>query len=216
MLDELDDAIEKMLKDGLPNGLASVSISFLPPDKDFPPSSAPAPALNLFLYDIHENLELRTSDFKIVERGSPKKKKALVRPAPVYIQCSYMVTAWPGTGTTTPAKDEHRLLGAAMTALIRYRSIPDKYLDSAQSFAPHLSLPIQPGTLKVGEFWQAMGAKPRAAFDYHITISFDPAEPYEVPVVEEIPVKMTGFGATGSRITGENDVALDNITVEER
>ncbi|MCP4665439.1 MAG: DUF4255 domain-containing protein [Deltaproteobacteria bacterium] len=222
MLDELDEAIEKMLKHGLPNELASVSISFLPPDKDFPPSSAPAPALNLFLYDIHENLELRTSDYygtashKIVERGTPKRKMAQVRPMPVYVQCSYMVTAWPGTGTANPAKDEHRLLGAAMRALMRYRSIPDTFLDKAQSFVPSLSLPIQPGTLRVGEFWQAMGAKPRAAFDYHITISFEPTEPYEVRVVETVPVKIFGPGTIRGKITNENDAPLRNVKVKEQ
>jgi hypothetical protein len=48
---------------------------------------------------------------------------------------------------------------------------------------------LQPGRLQsVGEFWQALGGKPKAALNYTITIgvTFDSPKETEVPVLDNM------------------------------
>ena len=56
------------------------------------------------------------------------------------------------------------------------------------------SLPIstlQPGRLQsMGEFWQAVGGKPKAALNYQVTLSVDVAAPEEVRLVTEKVIKI--------------------------
>jgi hypothetical protein len=92
----------------------------------------------------------------------------------VRIDCSYLITAWPSEGSNTPALDEHRLLGEVMKVLLRYPLLPDPVLQGAlrdQPFPPPSST-LQPGHLQnLGEFWQALGGKPKAALNYTVTVA---------------------------------------------
>ena len=70
MIDDLDRTMETLLESELPPELVSqITISFATPDDQFPPTSVTLPAVDLFLYDVRENRELRDNDW-IVERTS--------------------------------------------------------------------------------------------------------------------------------------------------
>ena len=63
MIDDLDKTIATLLRRELPPSLAQqVQISFATPDDQFPPQSVTLPAIDLFLYDVRENLELRSNE----------------------------------------------------------------------------------------------------------------------------------------------------------
>ena len=63
MIDDLDRTIAALLRRELPPALAQqVQISFATPDDQFPPQSVTLPAIDMFLYDVRENLELRSSE----------------------------------------------------------------------------------------------------------------------------------------------------------
>ena len=65
MIDDLDRTLADLLKSQLASGLADqVAISFAPPDSDFPPSTVSLPAIDLFLYDIRENADLRSEPWR--------------------------------------------------------------------------------------------------------------------------------------------------------
>ena len=51
---------------------------------------------------------------------------------------------------------------------------------------------LQPGHLQsMGEFWQALGGRPRAAFTYSVTVGVSPVEPVETgPLVREKVVRL--------------------------
>src|SRR5260370_12526339 len=121
MIDDLDKTIEELLKRELPASLVQqVSITFATPDSKFPPTSVTLPAVNLFLYDIRENLELRDVEWTIdSNNGTPVRKRPLVR-----LDCSYLVTAWPNPASNPAAPDGHRLLPEVMRGLMRHRTIP--------------------------------------------------------------------------------------------
>jgi hypothetical protein len=185
MINDLDDTLADLLKASLPEAWRDVvAITFAAPDNQFPPQGLAMPAIDFFLYDVRENLELRSNEISLQRRADGT---ALRRLAPVRIDFSYLVTAWPSEGVADPWKDEHRLLGVAMQALLRYRTIPHGAL-RGELANQELPLPVsslRPGRLQsLGEFWQAMGGRPKAALEYTVTLAVSP-EASEVPLVLE-------------------------------
>jgi hypothetical protein len=175
MIDDLDRSVEELLRRELSPGLVEqVGISFAAPDSEFPPSSVTLPAVDLFLYDIRENLELRSPGWLIEHR---EDGTATRRRNPVRVDCSYLITAWASEGSTTRALDEHRLLSEVMKVLLKHPTIPEVILQGAlKGQEPPLpSSTLQPGRLQsVSEFWQALGGKPKAALNYTVTIGVFP------------------------------------------
>lgn len=175
MIDDLDKSVEELLRRELAPGLIEqVGISFAAPDSDFPPSSVTLPAVNLFLYDIRENLEMRNPGWTIEHK---ENGTAMRRRNPVRVDCSYLITAWASEGSTARALDEHRLLSEVMRALLKHPTIPEVLLQgSLKGQEPPLpASSLQPGRLQsVSEFWQALGGKPKAALNYTVTIGVFP------------------------------------------
>jgi len=186
MINDLDKTLEELLKRELPQELVSqVTISFATPDDQFPPSSVTLPAIDFFLYDVRENLELRGNEW-VVERHS--NGTALRKRPPVRVECSYLITAWPSESAPNPAQDEHHLLGEVMKVLLGYPTIPARVLQgSLKGQEPPLpTMSLQPSRLQsLGEFWQALGGKPKAALNYSVTIAIEPFEAIEERVVVE-------------------------------
>ena len=185
MIDDLDRTVEELLRRELAPALVEqIAISFGAPDSDFPPSSVTLPAIDLFLYDIRENMELRRTGWVV---GHNADGTATKRQVPVRVDCSYLITAWASESSTTRPLDEHRLLSEVMKILIRYPIIPEALLQgSLKGQEPPLpSSTLQPGRLQsVGEFWQSLGGKPKAALNYTVTIGVA----LGVPVETEVPV----------------------------
>ena len=191
MINDLDETLAALLHRELPPALAEqVQISFATPDDQFPPQAVTLPAIDLFLYDVRENLELRSNELYL-ERHSDGT--ATRTQAPVRVDFSYLITAWPSQSVPDPAEDEHRLLGEVMRVLLCYRTIPDDLLQGAlvgqQPPLPVSSL--QPGRLQsLGEFWQALGGKPKAALNYMVTLAIDVVQPEEVRLVTDTMTKI--------------------------
>ena len=191
MIQDLDETIAALLRRDLPPALAEqVQISFATPDDQFPPQSVTLPAIDLFLYDIRENLELRSNEVVIDRRGDGTATRT--RPS-LRVDLSYLITAWPSASVPNPAEDEHRLLGEAMRVLLRYRTIPEEVLQGElQGQMPALPVSsLQPGRLQsMGEFWQAVGGKPKAALNYQVTLSVAVAAPEEVRLVTDKVIRI--------------------------
>ena len=173
MLDDLDSSLEQLLTRELPDLQRStetnVAISF-----DIPIDIKQKPAINLFLYDVRENLEMRSSEWSVQRRenGTAFKKRP-----PARVDCSYLITAW---ASSDDPQQEHHLLGEVMKLLLRYRTLPEAILQG--SLRGQERLPIAVGLRSsylqsLGEFWQAIGGKPKVALNYTVTIG--------VPVEEE-------------------------------
>jgi hypothetical protein len=189
MIDDLDRAVEELLKRELSPALVEqVGISFAAPDSEFPPSAVTLPAVDLFLYDIRENLELRNTGWILEHRDDGT---AVKRRNPVRVDCSYLITAWASESSTTRALDEHRLLSEVMKVLLKHPTIPEVLLQgSLKGQEPPLpSSTLQPGRLQsVSEFWQALGGKPKAALNYTVTIGVVPdrLRDTERPVIDKV------------------------------
>jgi Pvc16 N-terminal domain len=88
-----------------------------------------------------------------------------------------------------------------MRILLRYPTIPEDVLQGAlkgqQPPLPTSSL--QPGRLQsLGEFWQALGGKPKAALNYQVTAPVDVAAHEEVQLVTDTVVKIRTERGVGS------------------
>jgi hypothetical protein len=167
-----------------------VTISFAAPDAQFPPQSVTLPALNFFLYDVRENRDLRSNEW-ITDRqdnGTVLRKRS-----PIRVDCAYLVTAWSSASAPNPAQDEHRMLGEVMRVLLRFPKIPSHVLQGTlRGQEPNLpTTALQANNLQsLGEFWQALGGKPRAALSYTVTIGVDPYEAVDAPVVLDRQLRM--------------------------
>ena len=194
MIDDLDNTVEKLLRRELPASLlGQVAITFATPDQHFPPSTVVLPAIDFFLYDLRENAERRTNEWTIEHRPDGSAVKVAPR---VWVECSYLVTAWPGNTVSDPARDEHRILGEVMRVLLRYPTLPAEFLQGALRGGGAASTSaLQPGKLNsLAEFWQAMGGKPRAVIHYAVTIPVA-----GVPPADAAPVVLgSRIGVNGS------------------
>lgn len=176
MLHALDETLKKLLQEQFPRDVlrdmnlkpSNLKISFETPYK----GGIEKPAINLFLYDVRENLELRNTN-SIVERNH--NGKALKKRPPARVDCSYLITAWSANDNSST---EHQLLGGVMKLLLRHPRIPTAFLvDELQGQEPPLRLvSLRPSNLQsFGEFWQAMGGKdgtkPKVVLHCTVTIS---------------------------------------------
>lgn len=175
MFQDLDATLSTLLKQRLPRDIVEqVSITFRTPDSQFPPASVTLPAIDLFLYDIVENRELRDMHATMERQpdGRVLSSKALLR-----LDCSYLITAWAASGAPAPDEDEHRMLGEVVKVMLMYREIPSEALEgSMKAQAVPLRAFVTPmgQPQSRGEFWQALGGRPRAALNYTVTVSIDP------------------------------------------
>jgi hypothetical protein len=189
MFQDLDATLAALLDAEL--GVGNVAVSFAAPDDQFPPSSVGLPAISFFLYDVRENTDLRTNQWELDKR--PDGMTTRQRP-PVRVDCSYLITAWPSEGVPNPSEDEHRLLGEVLKVLLRHRAIPAVHLQGelvGQEPPLRAKILAENQLQSLGELWQAMGGKPKAALHYGMTLSVDIFDAEEVgPEVREKVIRI--------------------------
>jgi hypothetical protein len=176
VINDLDSTLQELLEREL-HFTSPVTISFDTPDDEFSPT---LPAVDLFLYDVRENRELRNNDWQVERQNDGTVVKT--RP-PVRVECSYLITAWAGD-----IENEHLLLGEVMRVLLRHPTVPAEVLQGTLvgQEPPLPAISIQQGRLQsMAEFWQALGGTPKAALNYTVTISVPTVEPVGLPGVEE-------------------------------
>jgi hypothetical protein len=171
MFQDLDSSLAALVQAEI--AVQGVSISFAAPQDQFLPTGVRLPALSFFLYDIREDLSRRTTEWDEERRpdGVTLRKRA-----PARVTCSYLITAWTSDSTPDPAQDEHRLLGELMKVLLRHRKIPVDYLRGeliGQEPPMPTRIMADNQLQSLGEFWQAMGGRPKAALHYGVTLSVD-------------------------------------------
>lgn len=182
MLSDLDDTLAAILNDNAaPTELRNADVSFETPDRAYGPGQ---PTVNLFLFEVQENRQLRDPE-PVYERVGTQ----LVRqPAPLRVDCSYLVTAWSNDMAAARTAAEHLLLSQSLLWLSRFPIIPAGFLQGDlvdQPFPPPALVAQMDGTKNAGEFWTALGQPPRPSFNVVVTIamSLDLPFPEGPPVV---------------------------------
>ena len=193
MLNEVTDSLEAFFKQpGLPSPLRDAAIRF---DRPTDPYTIDQTTLNVFLYEVRENLELRSNEPSTRRVGGQSQ----VLPPPYRANCLYLVTAWPEGSTDLP-KQEHLLLGQVLQLVAGTPVIPQEFLTPAlQAQEPSLPmLVVQPeGVRNPAEFWAAIGNRIKASVLLSVTVGlqvFDAAT-YPSVVSSEIRFKKLPGGA---------------------
>jgi len=171
MLQDLNEILKDLLKQS--DVFQEIDISFDAPDSKFA-NQLQRLTINLFLYDIRENIELRSNDW-LIQRQSDGT--AVKYQPPVRVDCSYLITVW-----SKSYNDEYRYLGEVMKVLLRYPKIPNELLKgSFQGKEPPLRTSVlrPPQSQNSTEIWQAMGGTPKTILNYTVTIAVDVNEPIE-------------------------------------
>lgn len=179
MIHNLSTTLKAILDDSsLPVLVRDADVAFERPGDSYSPST---PTINLFLYDVRENTELRDNE-PVIER---QNGIATIRRAPLRVACTYQVTAWSGSGLTGEVAIllQQELLGAALRVFVDMPVIPEAYLQGSLINALY-PLPLVTAQMDLvrnpAEFWTAMGGKLRPSFTVTATIALESTTP---PVV---------------------------------
>ncbi len=177
MFADLDETVRHILVRHVPLDLSEVEVSFEAPDREWS-GRLSRPAVNCFLYDVRENVELRAAGWEQQRRNGD----AVTRKPPVRIDATYQVTVW-----ARAPEDEHRLLWRVLAALMRNPVIQADDLQGAlkdQPFAIQTKT-AQPNSARANpaDLWQAVDNRIRPALTYVATLALDPLHEYVSPLV---------------------------------
>ena len=203
MIRELDETIKRLLVDRGGLDPSQVDIEFEIPDREWA-SSISRPTVNCYLFDIHENRQLRDPGFR-TDRSGPV---ARTRRPPWRIDLAYLITAW-----TKNVEDEHQVLWQVLATLAQHPILPAEVLQGGLA-AVEGDIPTsvaQPdgGPLRSpGEFWSALDNKLKPSINYVVTLPLDTQAPISAPfVLSPITLRSSqwagiggngGYGVNGS------------------
>ena len=182
MIQEVDAALEALIRRDVLNG-SRVEVVFDAPTKDWA-ARRNAPTVNLYLYDIREDLSRReVSPQPFRENGSPFVKEHRLPPRRFRLQ--YLITAW-----TQRPEDEHRLLAGCLATLVRNESMPEDLVTGSLKDLPypvilHVALPLPPER-SIADVWTALGGELKPSLDLTVIAALDASwrEPAAAPVLE--------------------------------
>lgn len=170
MITDLDETLKQLLIKEMPIENSEVEIKFDLPKREWA-AKLSKPAINLYLYDIRENAELRRNEW-VVEKddnGRATKKKA-----PARIDLAYLVTAW-----TSTIEDEHRLLWRALWALFRNPLLPEEVLQGSlkEAKVPIPASVAQPDKIpNAADLWGALDNEFKPSLHLVVTLPLDLAK----------------------------------------
>jgi hypothetical protein len=160
VIHDVDQLLERLVRRDALNGSA-VDLVFDAPTKDWVARRS-GPAVNLYLYDIREDLARRVPAWEDV-RGPGGDVTARVQP-PRRFRLAYLVTAW-----TQRPEDEHRLLSSLLLAFLRNPMLKPGELGGTLEDA---DLPVylevgQPETQErsLADVWSALGGELKPSLD---------------------------------------------------
>ncbi|WP_339418306.1 DUF4255 domain-containing protein [Photorhabdus hindustanensis] len=130
-------------------------------------NSIPAkPTVSVFLYDIHEDLQLRSA-----EPRSYNPNTSSLLPGWININYNYLITYWHSSQPSSdgsnpdsqPNNQSARIMTAILNALVNNRQLPK--IPGTYTRV----IPPQENLNSLGNFWQALGNLPRLSLLYSIT-----------------------------------------------
>lgn len=220
-IDDLSHTLETVLQDpsfvSMFPELASADIVFDRPVDPFTPSKT---TVDLFLYDLREDLDLRSNEVTRTRVG----QQVITHPAALRLACSYLVTAWP-VGGTDLALQEQRLLSEVLVVLSHYPTIPSVFLQGSLigQDPPLPMVALHPDALKnLAEFWSSLGSRLKASLTVTVTISvpvFSDIADYQVTTrtVQYAPgssVPPEALIAVGGQVLGPGSQAVAGALVD--
>jgi hypothetical protein len=166
MLTELHTALQRLLEErgGIP--AEDVDVTFDPPVKAWLDART-RPTVNLFLFEIEENTELRDAALQTGREAG----RGTHRMPPRRFDLHYLVSA-----LTTEYADEHLLLWRSLVTLLRHPELPAELLPDAvlSTRIPIVGKVTKPdGAPRTLDIWATLDVSPRPALLYVLTVPVD-------------------------------------------
>ena len=160
MIEEVDETLRGLIRTEVLSG-SQVEVSFDAPTKDWA-SRRNAPTINLYLYDIREDLSRRDAAWAPIYAAEGYVTGH--QPPPRHYKLQYMVTAW-----TQRPEDEHRLLSACLGAFLRHETLGPSEMTGALAEQPlpamvSVALPLGPDR-SIADVWSALGGELKPSLD---------------------------------------------------
>lgn len=186
MIPEVDHALRTLIEREAVDP-TEVEVEFDAPTKDWA-SRRNAPTIDVYLYDIREDLRRRERGLLNEYDGNRVRARHL---PPRYFKLSYLVAAW-----TQRPEDEHRLLASLLGCFLRYEALPADVLTGSIA-ALGLPVPIAvalppPEDRSFADVWTALGGELKPSLDIVVTAPTDTGRSFPAgPPVEKPPVLHT-------------------------
>ena len=166
-LADLDEALRTLVRRELErHGFEGVEITFDAPATDWS-AKLTAPTVNLFLYDLRENL----GESEATPRDVRVNGSVMAAPPPMRLEVTYAVTAW-----TKAVEDEHRLLSQVLAILFSHPALPADLLGGRLANASRLrAIETEVGRPKEekADFWTSIGGRYKASIDYAVRLEVE-------------------------------------------
>jgi hypothetical protein len=184
VISDVDESLRALVKQEALEG-NGVDVAFDAPTREWV-SRRNAPTVDLYLYDIREDLSRRETQWDSVRDESGRVLERRLRPR--WFRLSYLCTAW-----TQRPEDEHRLLAAMLSCFVRHEVVPAGMLHGSLADSPLsvvLTVALPPTEDRsIADVWSAMGGELKPSLDLIVTAPLDIARPQKVaPAVEEEPI----------------------------
>ncbi|MDP9239680.1 MAG: DUF4255 domain-containing protein [Actinomycetota bacterium] len=213
MIHEVDQALMTLIRRESLTG-NGVEVVLDAPTRDWA-ARRNAPTLDVYLYDIRE--DLRRRERGVINEYGDDGHVARRRLPPRYVKLAYLVTAW-----TQRPEDEHRLLSAVLACFLRHEKLPD---DTLTGGLADLHLPVAvtvaippPEDRSWSDVWSALGGDLKPSLDVQVSAPVDTGVRYEAaPLVLEDPrFDLNGeSGPRGRRGRGAGRAAAARRLAEE-
>jgi hypothetical protein len=169
MIHEVDEALRRLVREEALRG-SDIDVVFDAPTKDWA-ARRNAPTVNLYLYDLREDLRRRQRG--LINEYDPTGTRVVARHQPPrHIKLSYLLTAW-----TQRAEDEHRLLSSLLITFLRYEAVPPNLLGGRLA---ELALPVPltvalppPEDRSFADVWSALGGELKPSLDIVVSAPVD-------------------------------------------
>lgn len=179
MIHDLDETIRKILIEKGRLNAGEIDITFDQPSREWS-AGLSRPTINCWLYDVRENLDLRSMEWETTRANGQGK----LRLAPLRFDLNYLITAW-----TRKVEDEHRLLWRALGALCQVRTLDPDVCEGALRDQPY-EIPFEVAqdsevVPNVTDLWSVLDNEMRAGFRLAVTLAFDADRGFDAPLVLE-------------------------------
>lgn len=169
MINQLDESIRRLVLARGNLAADSVAISFDQPTGEWA-AGLTRPTINFYLFDIRENVDLRSQEWIVEHDASGQVRK---RPAPWRYDLSYLVTVW----TQNQVEDEHAILWRVLGALASAPTLSPELLEPSLRDQPY---PIPTRTAQpsraienLPDLWGVMENQLRPSINYVVTLAME-------------------------------------------
>ncbi|MGH3826398.1 MAG: DUF4255 domain-containing protein [Pseudonocardiaceae bacterium] len=168
MFNEVDEALRALVRAEAVSS-SDIEVVFDAPTKDWS-SRRNAPTVNLYLYDIRE--DLRRRERGLINSYDDRGRIVSRRQPPRHFKVSYLITAW-----TQRPEDEHRLLSGLLYCFLRNEVVPPELLSGPLA---EVGLPVTlsvalppPEDRAFADVWSALGGELKPSLDLVVTAPVD-------------------------------------------